>query len=675
MMHKLVLTLLLILLIPANHAVANEENQFITIVNPVRISYYTPDPVLSLSAQYKQIEDRNLMATWLLTSDVLDNESMLQIIKKMNPHQEAGLFVEVTLKFASDAGVEYHQTDSWHRSNSLFLSGYTQTERLKLIDYLFEKFHKKFGYFPTSVGAWWIDSFSLNYMKEKYFITANLTVADQFSTDGYQVWGQYWSTPFYPNKINAAVPANKIDNKLDVVTIQWASRDPLNGYFGDKASLYSTQDYLTIGLKDEYFEKLIELYGRKNLNLFGQITIGLESDLPIKSYLDGFSRQMDTANKFVKNGVMKSVTMRDFAKWYMEEFKGLSPEHIVMTDDFLNKKMTSVWYQSPNYRIGIVYDKETGNLEIVDLRAYSENFEEPYNVMPNRQHALYINVPSIIDKVNNEAESWTIRAGRLDSINGDYHGLDVNFENLSIILSGNFIRLESNNDLDVPNNIAKSPFLNFVVSKNKLTLSPISNWEVDQSGLRWTDLSPEFSALMLTKKVIVSLVTLSLLLTFVLYILFRRLKHRKWQFAGLFMVGLFICLGFYLVIRVNAKNYFVSQSEVDALIRLRSLPYGRVAVNDNVCLQCLWHSEYMPAVFANKRNYVQKITKKPITYSTRLSEKYSRQEIIDEIKKNRIKYFYLTNYEDYSEKMPFSPGDFGVEKLYANANAEIWGVK
>lgn len=39
---------------------AEEVNQFITIVNPVRISVYNPDPLASLLTQYEQIKNRDL---------------------------------------------------------------------------------------------------------------------------------------------------------------------------------------------------------------------------------------------------------------------------------------------------------------------------------------------------------------------------------------------------------------------------------------------------------------------------------------------------------------------------------------------------------------------------------------------------------------------------------------
>ena len=37
-----------------------------------------------------------------------------------------------------------------------------------------------------------------------------------------------------------------------------------------------------------------------------------------------------------------------------------------------------------------------------------------------------------------------------------------------------------------------------------------------------------------------------------------------------------------------------------------------------------------------------------------------------------VDYVYLVKYGDYIEKLPFSPGDLGVAKLYDYSYAEIW---
>lgn len=272
----------LFFLLSAKSALASEE--FVTIVNPVRISQYTKDPRASVTSEYEVVKEFSLPATWLLTYDVINKQELVDVFRLMDEKQELGIFLEVTANFAKEAGISYHETGFWHHATSVFLSGYTQEERRKLIDTVFEKFKEVFGYYPDSVGSWWTDSYSLAYIKEKYGITVNLGLADQFSTDGYQVWGTPWQVPFYPSKYHTGIPAVDKETKLDVVNLQWAARDPYNGYV---SSLYSTQDYSIsrIGLSIDYFEKLIRLYARKNNNSFGQMVIGLEGDLEPESYL------------------------------------------------------------------------------------------------------------------------------------------------------------------------------------------------------------------------------------------------------------------------------------------------------------------------------------------------------------------------------------------------------
>jgi hypothetical protein len=283
----------LVILLSSQKDVLAAENSFITIVNPVRISTYTKDPPLSLTTEYAQVSDRDLPATWLLTYDVLKNQKMLQVMKDFDEKQEFGIFLEVSAPFAQDSDVIYNKTNSWHRATSLFLSGYAQEDRKKLINTVFSKFKNTFGFYPKSVGAWWVDSYSLSYMREKYGITGVLGVADQYDLDGYQVWGTPYSQAYYPSKINAAIPARNIENKLDVVTFRWAARDPINGYISPskvEASLYSIQDYQKNGLDTSYYEKLINLYSTKTeLNDFAQITIGLEADYTPEIYKDQYS--------------------------------------------------------------------------------------------------------------------------------------------------------------------------------------------------------------------------------------------------------------------------------------------------------------------------------------------------------------------------------------------------
>lgn len=669
----MVCTITVFLIISPTKVLAQQTslNQFITIVNPVRISAYTKDPRLSLSAQYSEVNKRNLPATWLLTYDVMLNDGMNSVTKVMDQSQELGIFLEVTERFAQDSGVSYNKTDSWHRANSVFLSGYTQEDRRKLIDTFFEKFKEIYENYPVSVGAWWIDSYSLEYMKNKYNIRARLSVADQFSTDGYQVWGQYWSTPYYPSRFHGGIPATTLANKLEVVTIQWAPRDPVNGYGRGPASLFSTQDYLDI----DYFQKLIRFYVEKHSNRFGQATIGLEGDFSLETYAGMFAKQLDVAANLRSQNVLDTVTMKDFASWYRNSFPKLSPVQIIETDDFLGKKLNSIWYQSPNFRINIIYNYDTKETKVRDFRTYHDNFQEPYYISPNRDLNLSINIPSQIDSANNPDEEWTMFSDRLEHIDTDNEKIILSYKNNhQIKLTDQGLEITGGVE-SPPKLIFNSPMINVVKSEGKVNIEPKVNWNFSQEGLIFRALTQEGTYFLKQRRVI-AVGVLGIVILAVLIFLIVKKRGRFFYRAVLISILILLPAGFsYKWYLSNSRLYFVNQSELDALNRLRLMGGKRIVVYNNVCLQCAWHTQYMPAVFANKRDYVRKVTNKEIVYNSSIFNSKSRPDARGELNKLHADYIYLAKFEDYVESAPFSPGDLNIEEIYANSNATVWRIK
>ena len=670
----ILLVLLILFFIPTNIS-ADENNQFITIVNPVRISKYTDDPKSSILAQYNEIKKRNLSSTWLLNYDSMIDEGVVATLELFDQTQEKGIFMEITPKLAQAAGVTYNQTDSWHRATSVFLSGYIQSDRIKLIDTVFAEFRKRFRLVPTSVGAWWIDSFSLGYMKNKYGITADLTCADQFATDGYQIWGQYWSTPFYPSNLHAGMPARNKASKLDIVTTQWAARDPINGYGRTVSSAYSTQDYFTLGLTDEYFTKLVNLYAKKGFNEFGQITIGLEGDLSPASYSQNYANQLDIAKNLEVQGIVKVITMKDCSEWYRHQFPSLSPPQVVQTDDLLGKRIKVVLYQSPGYRVGIKYNYDTKQTEIFDLRTYHDNFEEPYNISPNKELNLIINLPSIIDSISYPTERWILFKDEIEKIEGDNKRTILNFRNnRKIILATDSMEVKGVIS-GYPKSVLESPMIKVNKTANDMIIDPKISWYFPQEGFIFRSLTKEAEFFLQKRKVVMILISLVVIVTGVMFFVYtRKIKNRYKFFLILGILSLAITGG-YLWYFGNSRLYFVPQVELDALTRLKLLPGKKIVVYDKFCLQCSWHTQLIPAVFANRRDYVANITGKEVIYNTSVFEAKTRKDGKADLDKLNADYIYAVKFEDYKENIPFSPGDLGIEEIYENANAQIWLIK
>lgn len=362
-------------------AQAVEGTSFVSVVNPIRgLDFWESKekPEEGVRGQMEIVKKLNIPATWLVRYDALKESSVIELLKSTPEEDEKGLFLEITPSWTKAANVKYRSSPVWHWAESVFLTGYEQEERIELVDAAFDRFKEVFGFYPRSAGAWWIDSYSLSYMQKKYGVTAALIVADQYSTDNYQIWGQYWSTPYYPAKDNNLRPAQNLDEKLPVVVVQWAGRDPVNGYGkGVEESTYSVQandylDYHKVGT--DYFSSLVDVYTKQKFNQFGHLVVGLENSYSWSKYKGEYQRQMETLSKKSRQDQFAFATLANFSQWYLKKFPETSPPHLLIADDPLGTSKKSVWFMNNYYRLGWFYTEE-GSV-IRDVRQYIAGQEE-----------------------------------------------------------------------------------------------------------------------------------------------------------------------------------------------------------------------------------------------------------------------------------------------------------
>lgn len=390
-------------------AQSSSQSKSVLIVNPIRGKDFAPDNFRLLETprnQYKLIGENNLPATWLLRYDALLDDETVGFLKSLNNKQEIGVFLEVTPSLTKQAGVKYNESANWHYAKSVLLTGYSVDDRKLLMDTVFERYKSIFGIYPKSVGAWWIDANSLLYMKEKYKIEANLDVADQFSTDQYQVWGQYFSLPYFPSKNNALMPASSIDKKIGVVTVQWATRDPYNAYgngVGDSTYSVQANDYLLHDLGINYFKDLVKIYP--------QVTVGLENDFSWKEFGEEYKKQINFLAEEVSKARVKAYKMNEFARVYSLNNPLISSSELIVADDPLGSGGKVVWYQTPRYRVGWFYQPERGSV-IRDLRLYQDSVEEGCFSKPCERLNLVAAPSQALDEVN-YSTNWLIDEGRI----------------------------------------------------------------------------------------------------------------------------------------------------------------------------------------------------------------------------------------------------------------------
>lgn len=381
----LLATLFVIITIPKQvSAEIGCNDRYLTLVNPIRgRNLWFEKSLAPLKNQYSEIKKNNFSATWLLQYDVLIDIELVNEIERFDEKQELGIFLEVSPLFSRKARVVYPHAVAWDDPNAVFLSGYTQSERIRLINTVFDEFRNKFGYFPKSVGAWWIDSYSLNYMVNKYKINSVLIVADQKTTDDYGVWGQWWGVPYYLSKSNILVPTKSVVDSTPVV-IQWAQRDFDSAYGeGPEYSNYSLQanDYTERGFSTSYFVDLVEKYLDCGLSM-GQVTVGLETGMESVKSFPEYKKQLAALSQFEN---LKSVTMSQFADEYREVNKQ-NPDEIVLGSD------KSKWILTKDFRKNDVLGD---NVSYNDKISFSDYF------LADTEKFLDRRLPIKKDKVGN----------------------------------------------------------------------------------------------------------------------------------------------------------------------------------------------------------------------------------------------------------------------------------
>ncbi|GEM_PF-2816580 len=374
---------------------AKSPEKFITIVSPVRSRDLWASPeISSLKNQINEVLNLHLAATWLLTYDNFFDNEVVSLFKQQDTTQEIGAFLEISQKWATDAKVSYKVADGdYYRPDKIFLSGYSQDERKKLIKTYFKIFKQKFGYVPRSIGAWYIDSYSQNLLAS-LGVTGALTVSDQFDTDAETIWGKYFAYPYYPSKYNSIEPAGNQSAKIPIVNLQWAQRDPITSYGKDvKASRESFQanDYLNNGHDHAYFKNLLATYLSSKDTDFVQITIGLETGQEASRFAGEFASQLEDLASLAKNGQVKVEKMSDFSNWYQIKYPGISPAHFLEKDG-------SLWYMSPKFRAAIF--KENQNLFLKDLRYYGNLPQSDYFHKDTGKHLEKV-VPPVVDNLVN----------------------------------------------------------------------------------------------------------------------------------------------------------------------------------------------------------------------------------------------------------------------------------
>ncbi len=364
------------------------------IINFIRFDH----GMTTVEGEMWEILKRGLPATWLLQYDALVSGPYVNFLKaQIIPNHEIGLWFEVNRRHCDDAGIHFNgetpdplnpfDTDNWdHHSQAMMPCAYDQKERMKLIDTMMRKFFKIFGRFPASVCGWYIDSFSLHYMAEKYHISASANCKDQWGTDGYTLWGAPYHAFYYPSKVNAMMPASTRESQIPVPIFRMLGNDPVNMRNVELATngqpVYTLEPaYPDVGGGNpEWVKKYFDLMLDKATRPFAYFQVGQENSFSWDNMKDAYCFQLDELIRRQERGELVVETLEKTGQFVQTHYRETPPGVLDAKINLSGLDTKAVWHHSKSYRCQVLYTNN--KLEIVDIYRYSSNEMENYYLDP-----------------------------------------------------------------------------------------------------------------------------------------------------------------------------------------------------------------------------------------------------------------------------------------------------
>jgi len=367
----------------------NKHPRIVNIVNFIRL-LEPRDPKITEDVLYqtvvKQVElmkKYHLGGTFLLQYDALMDSRYQKLLKSLPRGTfEIGAWWEIPQPMVEKAGLKWRGRYPWDwRANIGFSTGYSAKEREKLADVYMTDFKKIFGYYPKSVGSWFIDAHTLNYLYQKYKIVASCNCKDQYGTDGYTLWGGYWNQAYYPSKINSYMPAQNAANQIPVPIFRMLGSDPIRQYdegLGDKRQGVITLEpvYPHAGGDSTWVNWYFKEFVNGASTAFAYTQAGQENSFTWDAMAKGLQLQFPLIAQLRDKKKLKVETLAESGKWFKAHYQVTPATSVTVNNDLPGGNRKTVWFDSRFYRANLLWEKST--LKFRDIHLFNEKLSSKY---------------------------------------------------------------------------------------------------------------------------------------------------------------------------------------------------------------------------------------------------------------------------------------------------------
>ncbi|MDO4543971.1 MAG: hypothetical protein Q4C01_05390 [Clostridia bacterium] len=382
-----------------------------------------------------------LKTTIQITYASLFSEVIVELAKLH--HQRYGDEIALSL-----LGLPCKQFKEKYKTDDFCIWMFDEKTKREIVDDVFSMFFDRFGFYPESTSSYFLDAYTINYIKENYpSVKCAVATCWEEGPKAYHTCNNSWYTfmdggpwnPWIPSKVNSHCPASSKEDDSGIVAIPHLSRDLIACFDGNGSNFGTHPQNVLRGMiyyKDgdeyeyPYLYNLIDQYrhlGKYNdgysynmmfvgpgwLNKLGRWEAPYE--LLAKSYDDG----MKYYGKLKEKGCLTDMTMSEFADFYRLRHPDYNTAECALWKDILyGSDKQYFWYADPFLRTCLDFNQGGA---MIDLRPYAARLPQKIGIgTDNVYDASY---PYLI-QANYRAGFFThyAGAGTVKSCKVRYHG-------------------------------------------------------------------------------------------------------------------------------------------------------------------------------------------------------------------------------------------------------------
>ncbi|MDO4565257.1 MAG: hypothetical protein Q4C04_06550 [Clostridia bacterium] len=382
-----------------------------------------------------------LKTTIQLTYASLFSDEIIELAKRH--HEEYGDEIGLSL-----LGLPCEQFKERYKTEDFCIWMFDDETKREIIDDVFSMFFDKFGFYPESTGSYFLDAYTINYIKQNYpSVKCAIATCWEEGPKAYHTCNNSWYTfmdggpwnPWIPSKVNSHCPASSLEDDSGIVAIPHLSRD-LIACFDGNGSNFGTHPQNVLrgmiyyedggGYEYPYLYNLIDQYrhlGKYNngysYNMMfvgpGWLNKSGRWEAPYELLAKSYDDAMRYYGSLKERGELMDMTMSEFADFYRERHPDYSEGECALWKDILyGSGKQYFWYASPFMRTCLDFNQGGA---MIDLRPYAARLPQRTGIgSDNVYDASY---PYLI-QANYRAGFFThyAGAGTVKSCRVKYHG-------------------------------------------------------------------------------------------------------------------------------------------------------------------------------------------------------------------------------------------------------------